>query len=97
MIEFLKKIKFYVNDDFQSHKIRFIIETLAWVLSVGCVVWMAFTVPTPPLKLIYPVWIISCSMYAWSAYTRKSFGMLANSVFMLIVDIIGLLRMINFS
>jgi len=34
-------------------------------------------------------------MYAWAAYTRKSFGMLANYLLLVTIDIVGLLRMLT--
>jgi hypothetical protein len=33
-------------------------------------------------------------MYAWAAWTRKSFGMLANYILLVSIDTVGLLRMI---
>jgi hypothetical protein len=33
-------------------------------------------------------------MYAWAAYTRKSFGMLANYCLLTTIDTIGLIRMV---
>lgn len=33
-------------------------------------------------------------MYAWAAYTRRSFGMLANYMLLTTIDIVGLIRMI---
>jgi hypothetical protein len=55
---------------------------------------MAATVPNPPLIVLYPIWIGGCSMYAWAAFSRKSFGMLANYLLLVSIDSIGLLRMI---
>jgi hypothetical protein len=55
---------------------------------------MALTVPNPPLLALYPVWIAGCAMYAWAAYTRKSFGMLANYLLLVAIDVVGLLRMV---
>jgi hypothetical protein len=55
---------------------------------------MALTVPTPPLLILYPIWIVGCAMYAWAAYTRKSVGMLANYLLLVTIDIVGLLRML---
>ena len=73
---------------------RFIVELVAWAISIGCSITMALTVPNPPLLALYPVWITGCSMYAWAAYTRKSFGMLANYILLTTIDSIGLIRMI---
>jgi hypothetical protein len=33
-------------------------------------------------------------MYAWAAWSRKSFGMLANYVLLTTIDTIGLVRML---
>ena len=84
----------WIKDDWNSNKFRFVIELLAWAISIGCSLTMAITVPNPPLVALYPVWITGCSMYAWAAYTRKSFGMLANYLLLTTIDTIGLLRML---
>jgi cellulose synthase/poly-beta-1,6-N-acetylglucosamine synthase-like glycosyltransferase len=84
----------WIKDDFNSHPFRFIIELLAWAISIGCAIVMALTVPTPPLIVLYPIWIFGCSLYAWAAFTRKSFGMLANYILLTTIDSIGLIRMI---
>jgi hypothetical protein len=84
----------WIKDDFKSHRVRFIVELLAWAVSIGCSITMAITVPNPPLLALYPVWISGCAMYAWAAYTRKSFGMLANYILLTSIDTIGLIRML---
>ena len=84
----------WIRDDFKSNRIRFVIELLAWAISIGCSITMALTVPTPPLLALYPVWIFGCALYAWASWTRKSFGMLANYILLTTIDTVGLLRMI---
>jgi hypothetical protein len=84
----------WIKDDYKSHRIRFIIELLAWAISIGCSITMAVTVPTPPLLTLYPIWILGCAMYAWAAWTRRSFGMLANYILLTTIDSVGLARMI---
>ena len=84
----------WIQDDFKSNRIRFAVELLAWAISVGCSITMAFTVPTPPLLALYPVWIFGCALYAWASWTRKSFGMLANYLLLTTIDTIGLIRML---
>ena len=84
----------WIRDDFKSNRIRFIIELLAWAISIGCSIVMAFTVPNPPLLALYPVWILGCSLYAWASWTRKSFGMLANYILLTTIDSVGLIRML---
>ena len=84
----------WIKDDWASNKFRFIIELLAWAISIGCSITMATTVPNPPLLALYPIWITGCAMYAWAAYTRKSFGMLANYMLLVTIDAVGLVRML---
>ena len=85
----------WIRDDFKSHRIRFVIELLAWAISIGCSITMALTVPTPPLLALYPVWILGCALYAWASWTRKSFGMLANYILLVSIDSVGLARMLT--
>lgn len=84
----------WIRDDFRSNPVRFVVELLAWAISIGCSVTMALTVPSPPLLILYPIWILGCSMYAWAAYTRKSFGMIANYILLVTIDSVGLVRML---
>ena len=84
----------WIKDDWRSNPLRFIIELLAWAVSIGCSITMAVTVPNPPLLVLYPIWISGCAMYAWAAYTRKSFGMLANYILLTAIDTFGLVRML---
>lgn len=87
----------WISNDWKSNKFRFTVEVVAWIISIGCSLTMALTVPNPPLHLIYPVWITGSSMYAWAAYTRRSFGMLANYILLVSIDIFGFSRiMISF-
>ena len=94
MNDLLKPTFDWIKDDFNSHPFRFIVELIAWAISIGCSITMAVTVPTPPLLTLYPIWIIGCGLYAWAAWTRKSFGMLANYLLLTTIDTIGLIRMV---
>lgn len=84
----------WIKDDFRSYPIRFVIECFAWGISIGCSITMALTVPTPPLLVMYPIWIFGCGLYAWAAFSRKSFGMLANYMLLVTIDSVGLARML---
>jgi len=94
MNDLLKPTFEWIKDDWNSHPVRFGIELLAWGISIGCSITMAATVPTPPLLVLYPIWIAGCALYAWAAYTRKSFGMLANYILLTTIDTVGLIRMV---
>ncbi len=95
MNELLKPTFDWIRDDFKSNPIRFAVELLAWAISIGCSITMAVTVPTPPLLTLYPIWIAGCAMYAWAAWTRQSFGMLANYILLTAIDTVGLVRMLS--
>ena len=94
MNDILPNIFGWIRDDYKTYPVRFVVEIMAWAISIGCSITMAVTVPNPPLLYMYPVWILSCAMYAWASYTRKSFGMLANYILLVSIDMIGLTRMI---
>lgn len=93
MNNFFSSVWTWIRDDWRSHPTRFIIEVIAWALSIGCAFVMAITVPTPPLKMLYPLWLLGCSLYAWAAWTRRSFGMLVNYVLMVMIDFVGLINL----
>ena len=95
MLDIFQPTLQWIKDDWHSHKLRFIVELLAWAISIGCSITMAVTVPSPPLLALYPVWITGCAMYAWASYTRKSFGMLANYILLTTIDTYGLVRMLT--
>lgn len=95
MNDLLADVFDWIRDDWRSNRWRFIVELTAWAISIGCSITMAATVPHPPLLAMYPIWILGCSMYAWAAWTRKSFGMLANYLLLVSIDSVGLARMLS--
>lgn len=94
IIDLFKPTVQWIRDDFNSNPIRFLLELGAWAISIGCSITMALTVPNPPLLSLYPIWIIGCGIYSWAAWTRKSFGMLANYLLLVTIDSVGLIRML---
>jgi hypothetical protein len=94
MNDILPNIFGWIRDDYKTYPVRFAVEIVAWAVSIGCSITMAITVPNPPLLYMYPIWIAGCAMYAWASYTRKSFGMLANYILLVSIDMVGLVRMI---
>ena len=84
----------WAERDYREWPFRFVVEVFAWAISIGCSITMALTVPTPPLLILYPIWIIGCGMYGWASWTRGSFGMLANYLLLVTIDSVGLVRML---
>ena len=92
MYEIIGPIFEWIKEDYKSNRIRFCIEVIAWITSVGCALTMAITVPNPPLKYLYIPWVTSTLMYAGCAYSRRSFGMLANYFLLFVIDFTALIR-----
>ena len=82
----------YVQHDWKSNRVRFCAEVTAWACSVISAIMFAVTVPTIPVVPLYSIFITGCVCSAWACYTRRSFGLLANSVALIIIDGIGLIR-----
>lgn len=83
----------WIKSDFRSHPLRFCCEVIAWILSIACSATMALTVPNPPLNYLYIPWVISTCIYAACAFSRRSFGMLANYFLLAVFDGTALARM----
>ena len=94
VIDFFSPTIEWIKNDYKSYRFRFFVELIAWAISIGCSITMAVTVPNPPLLTLYPIWIFGCALYAWAAWTRKSFGMLANYLLLVTIDTVGLIRML---
>jgi len=82
----------YIKTDWHSNRPRFCAEVFAWACSVVSAVIFAATVPHIPVVPLYTIFIAGCVCSAWACYTRRSFGLMANSVFLVIIDGIGLAR-----
>jgi hypothetical protein len=58
-------------------------------------VMFAVTAPDIPIIPLYCIFISGCCASAWSCYTRGSFGLMANGIFLITIDSVGLVRMIS--
>jgi len=85
-------VRQYIKTDWHSNRVRFCAEVFAWACSVVSAVIFAATVPNIPVVPLYTIFIAGCISSAWACYTRRSFGLMANSVFLVIIDGIGLIR-----
>lgn len=85
----------YIKQDYAEYPLRFILELTAWAMSIGCTIWMGYTLPNPPFIYLYPLFMFQCSIFAWAAWTRGSTGMIANYALIASIDAIAYIRMIN--
>jgi hypothetical protein len=84
----------WAKKDFKEWPLRFFFEVLAWMMSIGCAITMSMTVPNPPFLILYPLFITQCCIFAWAAYTRRSFGMIGNYVLLVTIDSVALIRLV---
>ena len=85
----------WIKQDYTEFPLRFCLEFLAWFMSIGCTIWMGYTLPNPPFIYLYPLFIVQCSIFAWAAWTRGSTGMIANYLLISTIDVIAYTRMIS--
>jgi len=95
MIEFFQNSYKWAKQDYRAWPLRFILEITAWFMSICCTIWMGATLPNPPFLILYPLFIIQCSIFGWAAWTRRSTGMVANYLLIVTIDIVALIRLIN--
>ena len=84
----------YIKRDYNQWPLRFCLELTGWIGSVGCALGMTIFIHNPPLLPLYCVWVASTVIYAWAAWTRGSFGMLANYFLLFCIDTVGLIRLL---
>lgn len=95
MAKFFAGVATWIRQDWKSNPARCMLEILAWFLSISCAITMAVTLPNPPFLILYPLFITQCAVFGWAAWTRRSTGMVANYMLMVIIDTIGLIRLLT--
>lgn len=84
----------WIQADWRSNPLRFIVETWAWAFSIGAAVLFAATVPNVPFVLYLTVTVTNCALYAWASWSRGSFGLLANYLLLTTIDTVALIKAI---
>lgn len=91
----IKNIVEYIRADWQSNPKRFCLELFSWACATGSAITFALTAPDVPFIPLYFVYISGTVSAAWCCYTRGSFGLMINAVFIATVDCCGLVRLLN--
>ena len=79
----------WIQEDWRNNPVRFCLEVLCWLDSLACAVIVNTTVPNLPFLMLYPLWVTGTLAYAWCAWSRGSFGMLATFLMIASMDIFG--------
>ena len=94
MIKVLASSWEYIKKDHAEWPLRFYAEVFSWACSLVSAIIFAATVPNIPVIPLYTIFISGCCAAAWTCWTRGSFGLLANYMCLIVIDCIGLARMI---
>ena len=93
-MEHLRNITDWIREDWHENRFRFVLEVLCWLDSMACAVIVNTTVPNLPFTLLYPLWISGTLAYAWCAWSRGSFGMLATFLMIASMDLVGYMKIL---
>jgi hypothetical protein len=93
LIDWHKTVKF-VQDDWNENPLRLVLETVNWFLNLAVALIFAFTVPTVPLLLCYTLFLLAIGISIYTAISRGSFGLLATSVTIFIIDFIAWIKLL---
>lgn len=82
----------WAKNDYKEWPLRFVLEILAWLMSLGCSLVLAAGGTDPLLFWLYPIFITQCAIFGWASWTRRSTGMVANYVLLVTIDLFGYAR-----
>ena len=92
-IDWHQTVKF-IQDDWRSHPVRLVLETVNWALNFAIALTFTLTVPNVPMLLVYPLFFCALSISIYSAISRGSFGLLITSITLFTIDLIGYIRLL---
>ena len=87
----------WICRDHAEWPLRFWLEVFAWTLSIGAAILFATTVPDIPFFPYLLMTITGSAVYTWAAWTRGSFGMLANYMLLTSIDFVAFVRLVFFT
>jgi len=84
----------WIKLDYISNPIRLLGESYGCAVTILTATIFAFTVPIPPMYLLYPLWISAVFILFLCARSRGSFGLSLLNMSMLIIDTFGYTRLL---
>ena len=93
MIDWHKTVNF-IRNDWRSHPVRLVLETVNWALNFVIAMTFTLTVPNVPLLIIYPLFFTALTISIYSAASRGSFGLLMTSLTIFVIDLVGYYRLL---
>ena len=93
MIDWHDTAKF-IKNDWQENPIRVVFEIINWMLNLAVALLFAFTVPNVPLLLCYTLFLIAIGISIYTSISRGSFGLLATSITIFIIDFVAWIKLL---
>lgn len=84
----------WLGNEWRSNKFLFFNEISCALTSFLSAVYMTFSMPNTDFMLLYIIYIINTINCIISSVAKKSFGILLNSSIYLILDIIGVVKLL---
>ena len=92
-IDWHKTFKF-IKNDWNGNPFRLVLETINWFLNLAVALIFAYTVPNVPLLLCYTLFLIAIGISIYTSISRGSFGLLATSVTIFIIDFVAWIKLL---
>jgi hypothetical protein len=51
----------WIKEDYATHPVRFVLELLAWFMSIGCTIWMGYNSAQSAFYILISV--VCCTVY----------------------------------
>lgn len=90
----MRRLLDFVRNDFRSHPLRLIAETLAMSFNISVSILLLITTPHPPMIPAYIGWLSATSLLLGCSIHRGSFGLTTMYIVYIGLDGTGLLRTI---
>jgi len=87
-----KKVVNWIQEDYQSNKIRFIAEVTGMISNLMASLILMWFSPNPPMFWAYIFFLIATTLLMGAAISRRSFGFTVMYVAYLAIDGIGFIK-----
>ena len=90
MITLIDKIGSFIRYDWNSHRLRFVLEVCGVTCNIIASILLAVTAHDPWLAHVYTLFLMASSMLIYTSYLRGSTGFVVLYAVFIVIDTIGL-------
>lgn len=92
MSSLMRRAYLWAVTDYQSNRVRFVAEWVAWTCSMAGAITFNLSQPSPPMGFLYPLWLVNLLIFTICSYSRRATWMAFNYTLLTIIDMIGYTR-----